>query len=148
MTAYVRCKNKSFIINSNSGGGVCGTACAGVKYVCLQIWNVLAVVLHIIGFPTDRCCACLGRGVTAVTASISPLLCCFRSRSQSPLIVEDFPLESRGRTLGEEGRGRTLGEGRGRTGPEGGMNSMPTGGGTGSVPKPSRGVYSPVVQEV
>jgi len=149
MTAYVRCRNKSFIISSNSSSGSCfdSLACTGIVYVLTQIWNLIAVVLHIIGFPTDRCCAFLSKGMTSVLGIISSLLCCFRRSPPLPVTIQDNGLENRGRTLGDQGGYNRQGEGRGRPGGDIGMGSMPTGGGTGSTPKPARGVYAPVTAE-
>eukprot|EP00596_Hydrurales_sp_CCMP1899_P002841 CAMPEP_0119039872 /NCGR_PEP_ID=MMETSP1177-20130426/9604_1 /TAXON_ID=2985 /ORGANISM="Ochromonas sp, Strain CCMP1899" /LENGTH=87 /DNA_ID=CAMNT_0007004313 /DNA_START=800 /DNA_END=1063 /DNA_ORIENTATION=+ len=85
--------------------------------------------------------------MTSVLGIISSLLCCFRRSPPLPVTIQDNGLENRGRTLGDQGGYNRQGEGRGRPGGDIGMGSMPTGGGTGSTPKPARGVYAPVTAE-
>lgn len=103
LSSYVRCTNKSMIISSSSG--ICTTVFAGVRLVCTHLWNVIALVLHIVGFPTDRCCTAVGNCLSSATAS------CCASREQS---LQTMPISSSAPMSGSSGanvagRGRTLG---------------------------------------
>lgn len=64
LTSYVRHTNKSLVASSAGEGiNMLGT------YTC----NILALPLHMIGFPTERCCECLGKCVSTTTKAFSTL---------------------------------------------------------------------------
>lgn len=110
LSSYVRCTNKSMIISSSSG--ICSTVYAGIQLIFTHIWNVIAVVLHIVGFPTDRCCA-------AVRSCFSPIYSfitsCCSSREQSlqamPISTFSFANRDSGSVIASEGRTRLGGTG-------------------------------------
>ena len=123
LPSYKRCTGNSFIISSSSS--IFGTIGTGIKYILTQIWNVFAVALHIVGFPTDACCASLQRCCAPVTSVLES--CCVsapRHQQHTPTLLPmsvdmsgarsgnswggGGPTESRGHTLGGRGTTSTL----------------------------------------
>ena len=143
LSSYVRCTGNSFIVSSSSS--ILGTVGSGIKYVLTQAWNVLAVVLHIVGFPTDTCCASLKRCFSPVTSAFET--CCssasrqqLHSQTLLPMSVEASGVRSGSSWGGNgstEGRGHTLG-GRGTTST---LTSL-------SNPVGAKGGYAQIPQEV
>ena len=95
LPAYFRCTGKPLAVgggsgsSSSGGGGGCGTVLAGITYVLQQVWNVVATLLHIVGFPTDAVCARLSRCGASVASSpvghcATYCLQCLRSAPSSP----------------------------------------------------------------
>ena len=86
--SYVRCTNKSMVLTSSNGSGsggvvgACGAAWAGVSWVLLQVWNVVATILHIVGLGpmSDAVCAKLSKCTAPIANAVSS---CFRSTSSS-----------------------------------------------------------------
>jgi hypothetical protein len=67
LSSYVRHTNKSLVASSaGEGMNMLGT------YTC----NILALPLHMIGFPTERCCECLEKCLSTTTKAISTLFLC------------------------------------------------------------------------
>lgn len=120
LSSYVRCTGNTCIISSSSS--IFGTVGSGIRYVLTQAWNVIAVVLHIIGFPTDACCASLRRCFSPVTSAFES--CCssaprpqLHTQTLLPMSVDMSGVRSSSAWGGggpSEGRGHTLG-GRGTT---------------------------------
>ena len=143
LSSYVRCTNKSVIISSSSG--IFSTVYAGLRLVCVHVWNVIAVVLHIIGFPTDRCCGAIGSCLSPLYTVVES---CCRPREQ-PLQV--MPVSSSAPSTYGNGSGvpsgaSAVGAGasRGRTlGGSSTSSSLSTGGSSGT-----KGTYAPIAQEV
>jgi hypothetical protein len=149
LSSYVRCTGKSVVISSTSG--ICSSVGAGVLLVFTQAWNIIAVALHIVGFPTDSCCSALSRCVAPASTALGS---CCRSRQQSealqPMVVATNLSRaeegmhwgggvsgSTGSRAGQEGRGRTLG-GLGVSS----VLAAPL------VPNVSKGGYVPLTQDV
>lgn len=147
LSSYVRCTGKSVVISSSSG--ICRTVGAGVLFIFTQAWNVIAVALHIVGFPTDSCCSALSRCFASAGDALG---CCCRSRQQSealqPMALATSLSRaeegahwgtggSAGSRAGQESRGRTLG-GLGATS----VLAAPL------APNVIKGGYAPLAQEV
>jgi membrane associated rhomboid family serine protease len=62
LSSYIRHTDKSLV--SSSAG-------EGINLLCTYTCNILALPLHIIGFPTERCCECLGKCLFMTTQAIS-----------------------------------------------------------------------------
>lgn len=140
LPSYKRCTGNSFIISSSSS--IFGTIGTGIKYILTQIWNVFAVALHIIGFPTDACCASLQRCCAPVTSALES--CCVsapRHQQHTPTLLPmsvdmsgarsgnswggGGPTESRGHTLGGRGTTSTLTSLSSPMGAKGGYAQIP-----------------------
>ena len=139
LSSYVRCTGKSPIISS--ANGVCSTVAAGLRLIFTQIWNVIAVVLEIVNFPTDRCCAALTRCFSPVTNAIRAL-CAPANQTQTMPVAVSLARVEEGGAWGRSG-GNTVGGGGGRVlGGTTGTSSL-----TRSAPNPSKGGYAAVPQE-
>ena len=136
-SSYVRCTNKSLIISSSSG--ICATVYSGIRLICTHVWNVIAVVLHIVGFPTDRLCGAIGTCLSPLYAAVGT---CCRPREQ---LLQEMPVSSS--TVSNYNNSDSLsgtGASRGRIlGGSTTSNSLSTAG-SGA----NRGTYAPLVQEV
>ena len=96
----------------SSSLGICSTVYAGIRLICTHTWNVIAVVLHILGFPTDRCCAA---GRSCISSIYSIMTSCCSSREQSlqtmPISTISFTNRDIGPAIPSEGRTRLGGIG-------------------------------------
>ena len=141
LSSYVRCTGNTCIISSSSS--IFGTVGSGIRYILTQAWNVIAVVLHIIGFPTDACCASLRRCFSPVTSAFES--CCtsaprpqLHTQTLLPMSVDmsgvrsssswggGGPSESRGHTLGGRGTTSTLTNLSNPGGAKGGYAQLPS----------------------
>lgn len=95
---YIRCSDKSLVASFTgvNNSSPCGLLCSSVYYVLLQVWNVVATILHIIGCPVDRISACMTSLKTGIVDFFSSLF----SRSSSQPSGQVTPAAVVGTTTG------------------------------------------------
>lgn len=134
LSSYVRYTDKNMAISSI--GDVINLLCT---YTCY----ILAVPLHIIGFPTQRCCECLEKCFSSITEAFSALFLCGSPESSESNTLLFFPQShTSSATIPSTTIDVAL--------PVIGNNYRPYGGvGEGVVEGNShKGSYKPIVQEV
>lgn len=81
--SYVRCTGRSMTLTNTGGGssggivGACAAAWGGASWVFVQVWNVVATILHIVGLGSmaDAMCVKLSRCTAPIAGAFNS---CFR----------------------------------------------------------------------
>lgn len=137
--------------------------CAAICLIFVHIWNAIAVVLHIVGFPTDSCIAGIGKWFSSLSSAIAS--CCSRNLNEPTLLPTNYPdliVENQSNAGGTGGRGifssnnnssssntnnNNNSSNRGRTLGGRDLSTMATKSSSQSPDNNNRGVYSPLTQE-